>query len=70
MKRQLTILTILLLVLGVAIVLWALFGNQMIGADATTLVPTEQDTLNSFLTFGGAMIGAAVVFFILLARMG
>lgn len=69
MKRLLTILSLILLAAGIALILWALFGPE-VAANPTALISTEKDTLNSLLTFGGAMLVSAIVFLTILARIG
>lgn len=70
MKKKIALsLTFLLLAAGLAFIIWGLLGNT-VGADSVTLVASERDTIASFLTFGGAMIGTAILFFVLLARTG
>lgn len=69
MKRILTILALVLLVAGLALILWVLFGPE-VAANPTGLISTEKDTLNSLLTFGGAMLISAILFLTVLARIG
>lgn len=71
MKRRLVILGSIVLLIGIGLILVALFGNFFASADTPAPIgTTEADALRSLLIFGGSMVGGAIVMFSLLARVG
>lgn len=68
-KRYLMMAAVLLFVVGISTILTGLFGGPDVSADGARLVLSESETLHSFLTFGGSMVGVSVVFFIILAYL-
>ena len=70
-KRLVLSLALILLIVGLITIFGGVFGQFFAGADtASTLTKPELSTLQSFLVFGGSMVGASFVLFVVLNRMG
>lgn len=70
MKKQYLInLALIILVLGIGLVAYAVLIQQALNADAAVFIPGRDETVQSFLIFGGTMIVSAIIFFAILAYL-
>lgn len=69
MKKRLAILALFLMIGGAVLIISSVLTSLQISADSVTIQSVASSTWQSFLIFGGVMIGAAIILFIVLANL-